>query len=131
MTYEYTVKQDGLIYEPGQDVPDMGSLVCVSAYGNIRNYEGNSVDVQKLPLYVETGSLFLAIDTGDYYKFEATTRIWNKIQNPLETDKTLSVSGGIADAKTVGDELDGKVSGSGISLYYDEERQCMAGKLEG
>lgn len=79
MTYDYTVKQDGQIYKPGQDVPDMGSLVCVSSEGNIRSYEGLAADIQKLPLYVGTGSSFLASDTGDYYKFEATTQLWNKI----------------------------------------------------
>ena len=39
MTYDYTVKQDGQFYKPGQDVPDMGTLVCTSAQGNIRSYE--------------------------------------------------------------------------------------------
>lgn len=79
MIYEYTVKQDGKFYAPGKDVPNMGSLVCTSATGNIRNYEGNSPDVDKLPLYVETGSSFLAIDTGDYYKFDQNAQVWHKI----------------------------------------------------
>ena len=38
MTYDYMVKQDGQFYKPGQDVPDMGTLVCTSAQGNIRSY---------------------------------------------------------------------------------------------
>ena len=79
MTYDYTVKQDGQIYEPGQDVPDMGTLVCTSAAGNVRAYEGLAKDAQKLPTYVGTGSSFLASDTGDYYKFEESTKTWNKM----------------------------------------------------
>ena len=29
MTYDYMVKQDGQFYKPGQDVPDMGTLVLM------------------------------------------------------------------------------------------------------
>lgn len=79
MTYDYIVKKDGQFYEPGQDVPDMGTLVCTSVQGNIRSYEGLVKDVGKLPTYVATGSSFLASDTGDYYKFEESTAVWNKI----------------------------------------------------
>lgn len=79
MIYEYTVKQDGQIYIPGEDVPDMGSLVCVSAKGKIRNYEGLLSDLGKLPLYVATGSSFLASDTGDNYKFESSTQTWHRV----------------------------------------------------
>lgn len=75
MTYDYTVKRDGQIYKPGQEVPDMGTLVCTSAQGNI----GLAKDAGKLPTYVATGSSFLASDTGDYYKFEESTATWNKI----------------------------------------------------
>lgn len=59
----------------------------------------------------------------------AVEKYYNR--HPLETDKTLSVSGGVADAKTVGDELVGKVSGAGIELFYNEEKQCLAVKVEG
>ena len=79
MIYKYTVKQDGKFYAPGEDVPDMGSLVCVSTNGTIKNYEGLLSDFEKLPLYVETGSSFLATDTGDYYKYEASSQTWSKI----------------------------------------------------
>ena len=79
MTYDYTVKQDGQFYKPGQEVPDMGTLVCTSAQGNVRSYEGLDKEVAKLPTNVTTGSSFLASDTGDYYIFEESTATWNKI----------------------------------------------------
>ena len=45
---------DGQTYNPGDTLPDLGSLVCVDANGNIRDYEGLLTDVSKLPHYVET-----------------------------------------------------------------------------
>ena len=39
MKYDYTVIQDGQTYLAGEDVPEMGSLICVKKYGNIRDYE--------------------------------------------------------------------------------------------
>lgn len=58
MTYDYTVKRDGQFYKPGQDVPDMGTLVCTSAQGNIRSYEGLAKDVGKLPRMLRQAALF-------------------------------------------------------------------------
>lgn len=78
MKYGYIVKQDGQYYRSGEDVPDMGSIVCVSTNGNVRNYEGLSKDVDKLPHYVGTGSSFMATDTSDIYKFEKTKNEWVK-----------------------------------------------------
>lgn len=78
MKYGYIVKQDGQYYISGEDVPDMGSIVCVSTNGNVRNYEGLSKDVDKLPHYVGTGSSFMATDTSDIYKFEKTKNEWVK-----------------------------------------------------
>lgn len=78
MKYTYTIMQDGQKYEPGSEVPDMGSIRCVEANGNIRQYEGLSKDVGKLPHYVETGSSCLMVDNGDYYKYEKTTDKWYK-----------------------------------------------------
>ena len=123
MKYDYTVIQDGQTYLAGEDVPEMGSLICVKKYGNIRDYEGLSKDLDKLPLYVGTGSSCLMTDTGDYYKFNAELNEWKKTasttadikqavenymkENPVEvnTDKTLSEPGKAADAKAVGDAL--------------------------
>lgn len=58
----------------------------------------------------------------------AVEKYYNR--HPLETDKTLSVSGGVADAKAVGDGLSKKVAGKGITLYYDTEKQCAAIKFD-
>ena len=65
MTYDYMVKQDGQFYKPGQEVPDMGTLVCTSAQGNIRSYEGL---VKDYPRMLQQAALFwqviLAITTN-------------------------------------------------------------------
>jgi hypothetical protein len=134
MKYDYTVIQDGQTYLAGEDVPEMGSLICVKKYGNIRDYEGLSKDLDKLPLYVGTGSSCLMTDTGDYYKFNAELNEWKKTnsttadikqavenymkENPVEvnTDKTLSEPGKAADAKETGDAISGKASGKGFSF---------------
>lgn len=81
MTYDHKVTQDGHTYEAGQEVPDMGTLVATTTEGNIRNYEGYSYDFDKLPTYDDlgTGSSALFIDTGELYKYEATTRLWGKL----------------------------------------------------
>lgn len=78
MKHGYIVKQDGQYYRSGENVPDMGSIVCVSTNGNVRNYEGLLKDVDKLPHYVGTGSSFMATDTAEIYKYEKTTDKWNK-----------------------------------------------------
>lgn len=134
MKYDYTVIQDGQTYLAGEDVPEMGSLICVKKYGNIRDYEGLSKDLDKLPLYVGTGSSCLMTDTGDYYKFNAELNEWKKKtsttadikqavenymkENPVEvnTGKTLSEPGKAADAKETGDAISGKASGKGFSF---------------
>lgn len=73
------ITYDGQVYESQDEVWDLGSFVATSAEGQIRNYEGLSKDVGKLPHYVETGSSALCIDTGDYYKYEKSTDTWYMI----------------------------------------------------
>lgn len=68
--------QDGQFYEKGQEIPDLGSWVATSVDGNIRNYDGLSKDVGKLPHYVETGSSAYCDDTGEIYIFEKTSDTW-------------------------------------------------------
>ena len=64
-----TMVVDGQLYHRGDEIPDIGSWVAVSSNGGIRNYNGLSADVSKLPHYVDTGSSAMCLDTGDYYKF--------------------------------------------------------------
>lgn len=33
MKYDYKVTQDGHTYEPGTNVPDMGSVICIKSEG--------------------------------------------------------------------------------------------------
>lgn len=74
---------DGHWYTKGEEVPDLGSLVCVTddKDGKIRNYEGLSQDVDKLPKYadLETGSSAFFYDNLETYKYEKTTKTWYKI----------------------------------------------------
>lgn len=70
---------DGQWYEPGDEIWDKGSFVCVSvAEGNIRNYYGLSKDVSKLPHYASSGSSAFCVDTGDMYFFLESTDSWYK-----------------------------------------------------
>lgn len=80
MKAETLTKVDGQTYKPGEEIWDLGSFVATSVQGEIRNYEGLSKDAPaKLPLYVETGSSAFCVDTGDYYKFEKSTKTWYKL----------------------------------------------------
>lgn len=53
---------DGQTYNPGDTLPDLGSLACVDADGNRRSYEGLISDQSKLPTYVDDGSSALLYD---------------------------------------------------------------------
>lgn len=65
-------------------LPDLGSWVCTSVERNdkgelnIRNYEGLSADISKLPHYenLGTGSSALCLDNGDFLKYEKSTDTW-------------------------------------------------------
>ena len=67
----------------------MNSIVCTSSTNMtldsgivkvLRGYELLSTDFGKLPTSdnLMTGSSAYCIDTGDYYKYEATTKQWYK-----------------------------------------------------
>lgn len=79
MIAKNTVKQDDILYHAGEEIPDLGSWVATSVSGEVRNYEGLSKDINKLPHYCATGSGALCLDTGEYYKFEKTTDTWYKL----------------------------------------------------
>lgn len=73
---------DGQTYKSGDELPDLGSLVCVSSDGNMRDYEGLLSDASKLPHYVESGSSALLYDgTGntEVYEFHKPTDTWYKL----------------------------------------------------
>ena len=82
MIADKTIIYDGQTYKPGDTVHDLGTFVCTSSEDNRRSYEGLSADVSKLPKYdtLGTGSSALCLDTGDFYKYEATTKTWYKLQ---------------------------------------------------
>lgn len=44
MVTRYTVVQDGQVYEPGDDVPDMGSITALESKGKYREYNALSKD---------------------------------------------------------------------------------------
>lgn len=81
MKAETNVVIDGQFYKQGDEIWDLGSFVATSVSGQIRNYEGLSSDVSKLPKYndLQTGSSAFCIDTGDLYKYEKTTKTWYKL----------------------------------------------------
>ena len=67
----------------------MNSIVCTSSTNMtldagivkvLKDYELLSTDFGKLPTSdnLMTGSSAYCIDTGDYYKYEATTKQWYK-----------------------------------------------------
>lgn len=72
---------DGQAYNSSSEIPDMGSLVCISANGNQREYRGLSTDFSKLPTYdnLETGSSCLFVDTGEYAEYLAYNKTWYKM----------------------------------------------------
>lgn len=73
---ENTVIFDGIKYNPGDELPDLGSWVCTDARGMVRDYEGLSKDVSKLPHYVESGSSALCLDTSELYEYHKPTDTW-------------------------------------------------------
>lgn len=78
---ENTIIFDGIQYNPGDELPDLGSFVCTDANGGgmTRSYEGLCADISKLPHYVNSGSTALCLDTGDFYKFHKPTDKWYKL----------------------------------------------------
>lgn len=70
---------DGQTYQPGDEIWDLGSFVCVNAAGNQRDYEGLSEDVSKLPHYVGSGSSALCLDTSELYEYHKPTDTWYKL----------------------------------------------------
>lgn len=79
---------DGHLYEPGEELPDLGSFVAKSVDGNTRNYEGLESDFPKLEQVtttsdkykdLETGSSAFLFDAAVVMKYEAKSRKWYKV----------------------------------------------------
>lgn len=76
MIAQNNITYDGQFYKKGDEIWDLGSFVATEVDGNIRNYDGLSKDVEKLPHYVETGSSAYCIDTGEIYIYEKSSDTW-------------------------------------------------------
>lgn len=71
---------DGHTYKKGETIPELGSLVCTESNGNIRDYDGQYADRDKLPKYDDlgTGSSAFLSDNGNFYLYVyyASTKTW-------------------------------------------------------
>ena len=68
---------DGISYDVGDTLPDFGSIVVTAKTADgKRRYEGVSSDLDKLPIYCASGSVFFELDTGKTYRFHAPTKKW-------------------------------------------------------
>lgn len=77
---ERITEYDGQTYKPGDKIPDLGSLVCVSTSNGRRNYEGKLIDYSKLPTYVQNGSSALLYDgSGNTEVYHFLHGEWMKI----------------------------------------------------
>ena len=78
---------DGRWYNPGEEIPDLGTFVAMPGSDKVRNYEGLFKDMDKLkavstlPQYddLETGSSAFCFDTAQIFKYEKTTRTWYEL----------------------------------------------------
>lgn len=81
MIADSNITYDGQFYKKGEEIWELGSFVATSIEGNIRNYEGLSKDINKLPKYdnLMTGSTAFCIDTSQLFEYEATTKTWYEL----------------------------------------------------
>lgn len=71
---------DAQTYFPGDTLPDLGSLRCVSEESGKRSYEGLLSDQAKLPTYVSDGSSALLYDgSGNTKVFHFLNGIWYEL----------------------------------------------------
>lgn len=72
---------DGYMYKPGEEIPDLGSLVAKDTSKKLREYSGLYSDRFKLPKYNDlvTGSDATLVDEGQVYYFiyVAETKQWH------------------------------------------------------
>lgn len=67
---------DGIVYGPGQEIPDLGSWVAKDVRSDYREYYGLSEDKDKLPKYCRTGSSAFCVDTLEIAYFDKSTNTW-------------------------------------------------------
>ena len=80
MKATYRTIQDGQVYEAGEVIPYMGSIVCtkIRSGGRVREYTFLSEDFIYLPKYdsLESGSKAYATDTDATYIYDVSTKSW-------------------------------------------------------
>ena len=83
MIADKTMTVDGIVYQKGDEIPDLGSWECVNAVGMQRYYVGLSTDIDKLPKYdtLDSGSIAICYDTSEKYGYLAPEKEWFKIKN--------------------------------------------------
>lgn len=85
-----TVIIDDIEYKPGEQLPELGSIHRVFKDGGKRHYEGLAKDSDKLPLYVANNSSCFMTDTGEYYKFDESKKLWYK-PDKIEQSKVTPI----------------------------------------
>lgn len=85
-----TVIIDDVEYKPGEQLPELGSIHRVFKDGGKRHYEGLANDSDKLPLYVADNSSCFMTDTGEYYKFDESKKLWYK-PDKIEQSKVTPI----------------------------------------
>ena len=70
---------DGILYKPGEEIPNLGNWTCVKIEGGRHFYEGISTEIGLLPTYVEHGSRAVCLDTSEIYTFHAKLKKWFKL----------------------------------------------------
>lgn len=85
-----TVIIDDVEYKPGEQLPELGSIHRVFKDGGKRHYEGLVKDSDKLPLYVANNSSCFMTDTGEYYKFDESKKLWYK-PDKIEQSKVTPI----------------------------------------
>lgn len=83
MIADKTMVVDGITYNKGDEIPDLGSWECIESVGMQRVYRGLSTDVNKLPKYdsLDSGSKALCVDTSELYAYLSSTKTWYKLKS--------------------------------------------------
>lgn len=111
-----TVIIDDVEYKPGEQLPELGSIHRVFKDGGKRHYEGLAKDSDKLPLYVADNSSCFMTDTGEYYKFDESKKLWYK-PDKIEQSKVTPIEVyGVLNGKI--QQLSEDVEGIATPLLY-------------